>query len=65
VTDANVVTPTAQNLADVERHLRHTAESMLHTAPTAGLEEIERALEMVVRAYDPCISCSVHVTRAG
>jgi len=63
VTDANIVTPTAQNLADVERHLRHAAESLLGTGTETELETVEAGLQMVVRAYDPCISCSVHVVR--
>jgi sulfhydrogenase subunit alpha len=57
-----VVTPTAQNLANVERDLRRAAEGILQEKPDdeAGLK---LGLEMVARAYDPCISCSVHVTR--
>jgi coenzyme F420-reducing hydrogenase alpha subunit len=64
VVAANVVTPTAQNLANVERDLRAAAESLLLTGPPGGDAELQRDLEMVVRAYDPCISCSVHVVRA-
>ena len=63
VVAANVVTPTAQNLANVERDLRAAAESLLPTGPPGGDAELQRDLEMVVRAYDPCISCSVHVVR--
>ncbi len=63
VVSANVITPTAQNLANVERDLRTAVEHLL-----AGNQPIEDSrlklnLEMVARAYDPCISCSVHVTR--
>jgi coenzyme F420-reducing hydrogenase alpha subunit len=29
----------------------------------AADEELKHRLEMVARAYDPCISCSVHVIR--
>lgn len=53
---ADVITPTAQNLANIEKDLRATA-GRLADKPA---EEIRRNLEMVVRAYDPCISCSVH-----
>jgi len=62
VLEANVVTPTAQNLANVERDLRRSAEVLIVEKPgdDAGLK---LGLEMVARAYDPCISCSVHVTR--
>jgi sulfhydrogenase subunit alpha len=61
---ANVITPTAQNLANTERDLRTAVESLIREggkgAETASLKT---SLEMVARAYDPCISCSVHVTR--
>ena len=62
VVEANVVTPTAQNLANVERDLRRAAEGIVSETPgdDAGLK---LGLEMVARAYDPCISCSVHLTR--
>jgi len=63
VAAANVITPTAQNLASVERDMRVAAARMLEAdrdMPEAGLR---LGLEMVARAYDPCISCSVHVTR--
>jgi sulfhydrogenase subunit alpha len=64
VVEANVVTPTAQNLANVERDLRRAAEGIVSEKPgdDAGLK---LGLEMIARAYDPCISCSVHVTRIG
>lgn len=62
VVSANVVTPTAQNLANAERDLRRAAGAILREKPgdDAGLK---LGLEMVARAYDPCISCSVHLTR--
>jgi sulfhydrogenase subunit alpha len=58
---ADVVTPTAQNLSNAEDHLRATVEQgLLAGAPDPVLEH---RLAMVARAYDPCISCSVHVMR--
>jgi len=59
VLKANVITPTAQNAANMEKDYRVAAERMI-TEPD---EEIVKALEIVARAYDPCISCSVHLTR--
>jgi sulfhydrogenase subunit alpha len=53
---ADVVTPTAINAASIERSLRRTAE---HAGATDNQALVKR-LEMVARAYDPCISCSVH-----
>lgn len=58
---ADVITPTAQNLAHVE--------GQFQAAVRAGYElpdeELNRRLQMVARAYDPCVSCSVHVMRLG
>ena len=63
VTDANVVTPTAQNLANLERDLRHAAQSSLASPDSVEHVGLKHTLEMIARAYDPCISCSVHVVR--
>lgn len=56
---ADVITPTALNAASVEERLRCAVEQ------SAGSDdgELARKLEMIVRAYDPCISCSVHLVR--
>lgn len=56
---ADIITPTAQNLDDIEVHMRLTAERML--ADGKGDDEVRLALEMVARAYDPCISCATHL----
>ncbi|HEX5042999.1 MAG TPA: Ni/Fe hydrogenase subunit alpha [Candidatus Polarisedimenticolaceae bacterium] len=61
VTDADVITPTGQNLGHAEERLRLTA-STLASLPDG---ELTLRLEAVCRAYDPCLSCSVHVVRAG
>ncbi|HEX7391531.1 MAG TPA: Ni/Fe hydrogenase subunit alpha [Thermoplasmata archaeon] len=56
---ADIITPTAQNLDDIEKHLKLTAERML--ADDKQDEEVRLGLEMVARAYDPCISCATHL----
>ena len=53
---ANCVIPTNQNLANLNAELR----AFLPGIVDLPKEEIQRQLEMLVRAYDPCISCSVH-----
>jgi len=63
VLSANVITPTAQNLANVERDLRGAVENLLAKGEPMEDARLKLNLEMVARAYDPCISCSVHVTR--
>jgi sulfhydrogenase subunit alpha len=61
VTSADVITPTAQNLNNAEDQLRATVTQGLGAG--ASDSTIEQRLAMVARAYDPCISCSVHVVR--
>ncbi|WP_297438346.1 NADPH-dependent hydrogenase/sulfhydrogenase 1 subunit alpha [Thermococcus sp.] len=56
---ADIITPTAFNLAMMEVHVRMMAEKHYNDDP----ERLKYLTEMVVRAYDPCISCSVHVAR--
>ncbi|MEM4232838.1 MAG: Ni/Fe hydrogenase subunit alpha [Thermoplasmata archaeon] len=59
ITSADIITPTAQNLDEIERHLKLAAERLL--AEDRRDEEIRLGLEMVARAYDPCISCATHL----
>jgi len=56
---ADVITPTALNAASIEARLRHAVEQSCDKESPA----LARRLEMIVRAYDPCISCAVHVLR--
>ncbi|MDQ2694285.1 MAG: nickel-dependent hydrogenase large subunit, partial [Pseudomonadota bacterium] len=57
VTQARIVPPTSQNQARIEEDLRLSLER-------AGLDSDEDTLrrtgEMVIRNYDPCISCATH-----
>lgn len=59
VTAADVITPTAMNAASIEEQLREVIARM----PQAPERDLTTRLEMLVRAYDPCISCSVHSIR--
>ena len=56
--DANAVIPTSQNLNNIEQDMRAFAPQMV---PVLSKEELELHMEMLLRAYDPCISCSVHM----
>lgn len=53
---ANCIIPTGQNLANIELDMRTLVPQVLDKSP----EEITLLSEMLVRAYDPCISCSAH-----
>lgn len=59
VSAADVITPTAMNAASIERHFRAVIEQLKPEEDAA----LERRLEMLARAYDPCLSCSVHVVQ--
>jgi sulfhydrogenase subunit alpha len=60
IVTADVITPTSINAAPIERALRKTAEECGAVEDAA----LVRRLEMVARAYDPCLSCSVHLVTA-
>ncbi len=59
ITKADIITPTAQNAANMEKYIRVSAERLL----SMGEERLEGPLELLVRAYDPCISCSAHLIK--
>lgn len=53
---ANCVIPTNQNHANIQKDL----EALVSEIKDRPQEEIELTAEMLIRAYDPCISCSTH-----
>jgi sulfhydrogenase subunit alpha len=59
IVSADVLTPTALNAASIELHLRRAVEQCADRDEAV----ISKRLQMIARAYDPCISCSVHLVR--
>lgn len=56
ITHCNIITPTAQFLANLEADLKVLLPKTLKlSAP-----ERERRIKQLIRAYDPCISCATH-----
>lgn len=55
---ANIITPTSQNIANLEADMRALAQMLADEGRAA--DEIQLEIEKLVRAYDPCLSCSVH-----
>jgi sulfhydrogenase subunit alpha len=56
VTKCDIITPTVQNLTNLEDDCnKYLIQNKQVTIPRR-----EKELEMLVRAYDPCITCSVH-----
>ena len=56
---ADVVTPTALNSLSIE----HQIGALVPGLSAESDEVIRKKIEMLVRSYDPCISCSVHLVR--
>ncbi len=56
IKSANIVTPTAYNFLGLEEDLKKLVTENMDKPE----EELTLLCEMLVRAYDPCFSCSVH-----
>lgn len=54
----DIVTPTAQNAEDIEKYCHTAAQKLLDSGKE---DKIKERMELVVRAFDPCISCSAHM----
>jgi len=53
---ANLVIPTGMNYGNIERDMNALVPDIIEKSE----DEIRLACEMMIRAYDPCISCSTH-----
>lgn len=58
ITAANCVIPTNQNMGNLEDDMRKIVPELLGKKTQ---EQITFDLEMLARAYDPCISCATHL----
>ncbi len=56
ITFANIVTPTAQNLRKMQEDIRQVLPSLL----SLPRKKVVLKVEELIRAYDPCFSCSTH-----
>jgi coenzyme F420-reducing hydrogenase alpha subunit len=56
ITKANCIIPTNQNHNNIQKDLEALVPKILDKPQ----EEIRLMMEMLVRAYDPCVSCSTH-----
>jgi len=59
IVGANLIIPTGQNLANIEADFAGFVPTILDK----DRAQIELLLEMLVRAYDPCISCATHMLK--
>lgn len=56
ITLYDIVTPTVQNLVNLEED----ADWLMTEHAKLPADKLYKEIEMLVRAYDPCITCSVH-----
>lgn len=56
ITDANIITPTAHNLYEMQEAIRQFVPTILHLEKERLILEIEK----LIRSYDPCFSCACH-----
>ena len=56
ITKANCIIPTNQNHNNIQKDLEALVPKILNKSE----DEIRLMMEMLVRAYDPCVSCSTH-----
>ncbi len=61
IQEANLIIPTNQNHANIEEDMKAWVPAMMEA--DSGEDEVAHNLEMLVRAYDPCISCSTHMLK--
>jgi coenzyme F420-reducing hydrogenase alpha subunit len=57
VLKANLIIPTNMNYANIEKDM----QAYLPQIISKSEDEIRFDMEMLIRAYDPCISCSTHM----
>lgn len=60
VEEADIVSPTAHNVANIQKDLEVFVQDLLDQPEDITDDELALKSEMLVRSYDPCISCSVH-----
>lgn len=56
IENADIITPTAQNLTNIEED----ANQLLKDTKGKPTAERKKLLDMLLRAYDPCLSCAAH-----
>lgn len=65
LTCANIITPTVQNLADMEINVKTYLNEVLEINPNKKKEDLQIEIEKMIRAFDPCFSCSTHFLKVN
>jgi sulfhydrogenase subunit alpha len=62
IVHTDIITPTAQNAEDIERYCFLAAQELLKKGQEDAIRD---RMDLVVRAFDPCISCSAHMVQVA
>lgn len=65
LTNANIITPTVQNLPDMEVNVKTYLNEYLEKHQDKGKEILQIEIEKMIRAFDPCFSCSTHFLKVN
>ena len=67
VVQADIVTPTAQNLINMREDLKQLVSVVCHSDNPEDTWEklIKKQAEKIIRAYDPCMSCASHFLKVN
>jgi len=57
---ANIITPTAQFISDLEESVKMYIKKIINDDLEQMKHQALHDIEIIVRSYDPCLSCSVH-----
>jgi F420-non-reducing hydrogenase large subunit len=60
---ANLIVSTGQNNLAIDTGVRETAKKLIHGEEVS--EGLKNQLEMIIRAYDVCLSCATHSIKEG
>jgi len=60
IKNANIITPTAQNLARLELDLSQYLPKIISRKNMICGQDCQNLIKMMVRAYDPCLTCATH-----
>lgn len=61
ITNANIITPTAINNLIIDQDMKAVGKILNEEGLTK--EQIRAKMELIARAYDPCISCATHMVK--
>lgn len=60
ITSVNIITPTVQSLSNLENDLKAWIQHNIKANHKIDTESEKKLIMMLIRAYDPCITCATH-----